>query len=61
MKTIKFDKKYAVLFTAFLFEGLLYNITFNWALFLIISVFLLAKSRINIFKLDRVCCIGDKR
>lgn len=52
VKTIKLDKKYVVLFTAFLFEGLLYNITFNWVFFLIISVFLLAKSRINIFKLD---------
>lgn len=52
VKTIKLDKKYVVLFTAFLFEGLLYNITFNWVFFLIISVFLLAKSKINIFKLD---------
>lgn len=52
VKTIKLDKKYVVLFTAFLFEGLLYNITFNWVLFLIISVFLLAKSKVNIFKLD---------
>lgn len=52
VKTIKLDKKYVVLFTAFLFEGLLYNITFNWVLFLIISVFLLEKSKVNIFKLD---------
>lgn len=52
MKTIQLDKKYAVLFIAFLFEGLLYNITFNWMLFLIISIFLLAKSKINIFELD---------
>lgn len=52
VKTIKLDKKYFVLFTVFLFEGLLYNITFNWVLFLIISVFLLAKSKINIFKFD---------
>ena len=52
VKTIKLDKKYVVLFTVFLFEGLLYNITFNWVLFLIISAFLLAKSKINIFKFD---------
>lgn len=52
MRTIQLDKKYAVLFIAFLFEGLLYNITFNWMLFLIISIFLLAKSKINIFELD---------
>lgn len=52
VKTIKLDKKYIVLFIVFLFEGLLYNITFNWVLFLIISVFLLAKSKVNIFKLD---------
>lgn len=53
VKTIKLDKKYIVLFIVFLFEGLLYNITFNWVLFLIISVFLLAKSKVNIFKLDK--------
>ena len=52
VKTLKLDKKYVVLFAAFLFEGLLYNITFNWVLFLIISVFLLEKSKVNIFKLD---------
>lgn len=52
IKTIKLDKKYVVLFSVLLFEGLLYNITFNWVLFLIISVFLLAKSKMNIFKLD---------
>ena len=52
VKTIKIDKKYTALFAAFLFEGLLYNITFNWVLFLVISIFLLAKSKINIFKLD---------
>ena len=52
VKTIKIDKKYIALFAAFLFEGLLYNITFNWVLFLVISIFLLAKSKINIFKLD---------
>ena len=56
VKTIKIDKKYTALFAAFLFEGLLYNITFNWVLFLVISIFLLAKSRINIFKLDTVLC-----
>lgn len=52
VKTIRLDKKYVALFTAFLFEGLLYNITFNWMLFLIIAIFLLAQSEINIFKLD---------
>ena len=53
VKTIKLYKKYIGLFIVFLFEGLLYNITFNWVLFLIISVFLLAKSKVNIFKLDK--------
>lgn len=63
VKTIKLDKKYVVLFTVFLFEGLLYNITFNWVLFLIISVFLLAKSKMNIFKFDNAMLgwVGDIR
>lgn len=52
VKTINLDKKYVALFAAFLFEGLLYNITFNWMLFLIISIFLLSQSKINIFKID---------
>ena len=52
IRTIHLDKKYVALFIAFLFEGLLYNITFNWMLFLIISIFLLAQSKVDIFKLD---------
>lgn len=49
MATLRVDTKYLILFGTFLFEGLLYNITFNWVLFLIISIFILAQSNINIF------------
>lgn len=52
VKTIRIDKRYAVLFVSFLFEGLLYNITFNWVLFLIMAFFLLGRYKINIFKFD---------
>lgn len=51
LRTMHIDKKYIILFIGFLFEGLFYNITFNWMQFLLISIFLLEKNNINIFKL----------
>lgn len=49
LKMIKIDKRYLILFATFLFEGVLYNITFNWVLFLILSIFTLQKSGIDMF------------
>ncbi len=49
LKVMKIDQKYFVLFSVFLIEGAMYNITFNWVLFLIISIFLLQKTEIDIF------------
>ncbi len=50
LKTFSIDKKYIILFISFLIEGVMYNITFNWVLFLIIAIFILSKKNINIFK-----------
>lgn len=38
----------------FLFEGFLYNITFNWVLFLIISIFIMNEEKIDIFILNDI-------
>ncbi len=52
LSTFKLDTKYVVLFITFLFEGLLYNITFNWVQFLLISIFIMSKKKIDIFKIN---------
>ena len=49
VRTFKLDKRYVVLMLTFMFEGILYNITFNWVFFLLIAIFLLGKNKINIF------------
>jgi len=49
-RIFKLDQKYVVLLLTFLFEGILYNITFNWVLFLLLAIFTLGKNRINIFE-----------
>lgn len=50
IKCFKIEKKYIVLFITFLVEGVMYNITFNWVLFLLICIFFLAQKNINIFE-----------
>lgn len=45
----KIDSKYIVLFVTLLFEGLFYNITFNWVSLLITFIFILEKENENIF------------
>ena len=52
LSTFKLDTKYVALFITFLFEGLLYNITFNWVQFLLISIFVMSKEKIDIFKIN---------
>lgn len=52
LSTFKLDKKYVTLFITFLFEGILYNITFNWVQFLLISIFVMSKEKIDIFKIN---------
>lgn len=54
LSTFKLNKKYVVLFMTFLFEGFLYNITFNWVLFLIISIFIMNEEKIDIFILNDI-------
>lgn len=52
LSTFKLDKKYVTLFITFLFEGIMYNITFNWVQFLLISIFVMSKEKIDIFKIN---------
>ena len=54
LRTFKLDAKYVALFITFLFEGLLYNITFNWVQFLLISIFIMSKEKIDIFKINDI-------
>ena len=54
LSTFKLDTKYVALFITFLFEGLLYNITFNWVQFLLISIFIMSKEKIDIFKINDI-------
>ena len=54
LSAFKLDTKYVALFITFLFEGLLYNITFNWVQFLLISIFIMSKERIDIFKINDI-------
>lgn len=49
IKAYKIDLRYALLFFTLLFEGIFYNITFNWVTLLILSIFILCKYKINIF------------
>ena len=43
------DFKYLLLFATLLFQGIFYNVTFNWCNLLIVSIFLLAHKNENIF------------
>lgn len=52
LSTFKLDKRYVTLFMTFLFEGILYNITFNWVQFLLISIFIMQKENIDIFRIN---------
>ena len=54
LSAFKLDTKYVALFITFLFEGLLYNITFNWVQFLLISIFIMSKEKIDIFKINDI-------
>lgn len=54
LSTFKLDTKYVALFITFLFEGLLYNITFNWVQFLLISIFIMSKEKFDIFKINDI-------
>ena len=49
LKSIKLDIRYVSFFGALLFEGILYNVTFNWVLMLLIAVFAQTNNKYSVF------------